>query len=345
MAAHARTAAAAERPRPRVPVGRLGLVGLGAVGARVARQLGPGMPPLPVSEARPALVEALGRELPIEPATPDELAACELVILAHPAPQAPLAEWFVRRGVHVVATSDDVADVVDLLELHEAARRHERLVVVGAASSPGLSGLLAAELATRLDVIDEVHVAAHGTGGPACARQHHRALAGTALGWHDGEWIRRPAGSGRELCWFPEPIGARDCYRAELADPLLLRRAFPEAERISARISANRRDRFTARLPMLTPPHPEGGIGAVRVELRGSRAAARATEVAGVSERTAIISAAVAAAAAAFAVDGALGVDAGVVVLGQQGIANAALLDDVRARGITVMEYVGGDSA
>jgi hypothetical protein len=328
-----------------VPVGRVGLVGLGAVGARVARQLGPGTSLLPVSESRPALVEALRRELPIEPASPDVLATRELVVLAHPAPQAALAEWFLRRGVHVVATSDDVADVVDLLDLHELARSRQRLLVVGAAASPGLSGLLAAELATRLDVVDEIHVAAHGTGGPACARQHHRALAGTALGWHDGDWIRRPAGSGRELCWFPEPIGARDCYRAELADPLLLRRAFPDAERISARISANRRDRFTARLPMLTPPHPEGGIGAVRVELRGSRGVARATEVAGVSERTAIISAAVAAAAASFAVDGLLGVDSGAVALGQPGVVNRALLDDVRARGITAMEYAGGDSA
>ena len=25
-------------------------------------------------------------------------------------------------------------------------------------------------------------------------------------------------GTGRELCWFPDPIGGRDCYRAALAD-------------------------------------------------------------------------------------------------------------------------------
>ena len=39
---------------------------------------------------------------------------------------------------------------------------------------------------------------------------------------------------------------------------------------ISARRSARRRDRFTARLPMLSPPHQEGGIGALRVEVRGA---------------------------------------------------------------------------
>ncbi len=309
----------------------------------MARHLGSASSPLLVCETRQALVAALSRELPIQPVEVDALAAARVVVLAHPAPQAPLAEWFILRGADVVATSDDVTDVVDLLDLHDTAVGRGRLLVVGAASSPGLSGLLAAELATRLDAVDEIHVAAHGTGGPACARQHHRALAGTAIGWHDGEWIRRPAGSGRELCWFPEPVGAWDCYRAELADPLLLRRAFPDAERISARISANRRDRFTARLPMLTPPHPEGGIGAVRVEVRGRRRSARVTEVAGASERTAVITAAVAASTASFVVDAALGVDAGVVVLGQPGLPNRALLDDVRARGVTVMEYAGSD--
>ena len=109
----------------------------------------------------------------------------------------------------------------------------------------------------------------HGTAGPACAREHHRSLRGWAIGWQDDRWIERPAGSGRELCWFPEPVGARDCYRAEMPDPWLLHRSFEGVDRISARMSATRRDRFTARLPMLSPPHREGGIGALRVEARG----------------------------------------------------------------------------
>ena len=76
-----------------------------------------------------------------------------------------------------------------------------------------------------------------------------------------------PGGSGRELCWFPDPIGARDCYRAAHADPVLLHFAFPEVERITAKVSATRRDRLTARLPMLRPPHVGGNIGTVRVEV------------------------------------------------------------------------------
>ena len=69
--------------------------------------------------------------------------------------------------------------------------------------------------------------------------------------------------------WFPEPVGGADCYRAGLADPLLLVPAFSGARRVTARLEATRRDRLTSWLPMMRPPHPEGLVGAVRVELRG----------------------------------------------------------------------------
>jgi hypothetical protein len=114
------------------------------------------------------------------------------------------------------------------------------------------------------------------------------ALGTTALGWHDGQWIEPAGGSGRDLVWFPEPVESNDCYRAALGDPLLLHRSFPDASRISARVSATRRDRLTARLPMLTPPHASGDLGAVRVEARGAAAdGSRVTVIAGVAACTA----------------------------------------------------------
>ena len=88
--------------------------------------------------------------------------------------------------------------------------------------APGLSCVLAAHLRNHLDRVDEVHVASVGTGGPACARRHHAALTAAAVDWEEGEWRRRRGGSGRELVWFPEPVGGADCYRAGLADPLLV---------------------------------------------------------------------------------------------------------------------------
>ena len=196
-----------------------------------------------------------------------------------------MAAGFLTKGMHVVSTTGSLDDVRELLDLDDAARGNGVSLVVGAAVAPGLSGLLARYISRRLAGCDELHVARHGTAGPACAREHHRSLTGWALGWHDGQWLERPAGSGRELCWFPEPVGARDCYRGELADPVLLHRSFPDVERISARQSATRRDRLMARLPMLSPPHPEGGIGALRVEARGcDETGSRITHVIGIAE-------------------------------------------------------------
>lgn len=208
-----------------------------------------------------------------------------IVVLATAGPHAEHADRFLRRGSHVVSTSGSSQDVRELLELDRMARDGGVTLVVGAAVSPGLSGLFARHLANGIDACDEVHIAVHGTAGPACAREHHQTLRGWAIGWQDGTWIERPAGGGRELCWFPEPVGARDCYRGEMPDPWLLHRTFPYLRRISARRSATRRDRFTARLPMLSPPHREGGVGALRVEVRGQDSTgARVTRVIGMAE-------------------------------------------------------------
>jgi hypothetical protein len=156
--------------------------------------------------------------------------------------------------------ADSLSAVEGLLDLHAEAHERGVVVAVGAGFGPGLSCVLARHAAAELDVVDEVHVAHHGTGGPACARQHHGALRGVGLDWRDHAWRRRPPGSGRELCFFPDPIGGSDCYRAGLPDALLLVPAFPDASRVTARLAATRRDRLTAGLPMLRRPHAEGRI-------------------------------------------------------------------------------------
>jgi hypothetical protein len=243
-------------------------------------------------------------------------------------------------GLHVVSTSGSTQDVRDLLDFDDLARTSGTTLVVGAAVSPGLSGLLARQLAGGMSHCEELHVAVHGTAGPACAREHHEALRGWAIGWHDEEWIERPAGSGRELCWFPEPVGARDCYRAALPDPWLLHRSFPEVERISARTSATRRDRFTARLPMLSPPHREGGIGALRVEARGrDDRGVRVTHIMGIAE---LLGTAAAAVAAAF-VDhlAANDVPAGVVTSSDDTLPTANLLSATARSGVRLQSFTG----
>ncbi|HEY0518609.1 MAG TPA: hypothetical protein VGC84_03870 [Ilumatobacteraceae bacterium] len=269
-----------------------------------------------------------------------DLAVTDVVAMCQPHPHAALAAEYLAAGVSVVSMSADIDDVRLLVDLHERARRGGAALIIGAAMSPGLTGLLIDHLWRQLDVAEEIHVATHGTAGPACAAQHHDALGDTAIGWHDGVWIERPGGSGRELNWFPEPIGARDCYRAALPDPFLIQRMFPEASRISARVSGTRRDRLTARLPMLTPPHAAGDIGAVRVEVRGAAAdGARVTVIAGASGPTGAVAAAVTTACVETCLD--TSVEPGLHLVGGHTLDAPSLLRRVVDLGVTLQEFTG----
>lgn len=268
-----------------------------------------------------------------------DLTGCRVVVLAHGGPHAPLVSSFVSQGVSVVSVGDGLNDVMSILDLEDRAVANGVSVITGAACSPGLSGVLVNHVRSAFEVIDEVHTAVHGTGGPMCAQQHHDSLAGISVGWHDGEWLQRPAGSGRELCWFPDPIGARDCYRFASAEPILLQRVAPELQRITSRVSATRRDRLTARLPMITPPHAEGGLGALRVEVRGVRHGRRHVEIVGVAERVASVSGAVGGGVASLMAEREFPV--GVRNLGQVDLPNADILDRALAGGLVLHQFVG----
>jgi hypothetical protein len=262
-----------------------------------------------------------------------------VVVIAGPSPHAEIARGFLEKKISVVSTSDDIADCLNLLALSDLAITNSVTLIVGSTSSPGMSALLARSLSKTFDEIDEVHVALHGTGGPSCARQHHRALSGQSIGWHDGEWLRRPAGSGRELCWFPEPVGAYDCYRGELPDPVLIKRAFPELTRVTARVSATRRDRVFARLPMLIPPQAEGGMGGLRVEVRGTKNGERVVDVVGVVERVGQVAGVVSACVASAILIGEIN-QSGAFVLGESALPNEKLLSSVINGGVQAHSFV-----
>jgi hypothetical protein len=285
------------------------VVGVGAVGSRAARQLASSAEVTRVVVTDPAapraetVAAALGPAGEARPWDGPVLDGADVLVVASPH-CGGLVEEAIRRGVAAVSVADGVDEVEALVGLDEGARRAGIAVAVGAGMAPGLTCVLARYAATWLTEVDEIHVAKAGTGGPACARQHHRALSGDVIDWRDGAWQRRRGGSGRELCWFPDPVCGRDCYRAELPDALLLVPAFPHVKRVTARMAASRRDRMTAPLPMMRPPHPEGEVGAVRVEVRGRRGSQRDVQVLGAIDRPAVAAGAVAAVAAIWAVTG-----------------------------------------
>lgn len=319
------------------------VVGAGVVGAGVVRRLADSssipVGRLGVVDRNPDRAWHLSKKhgSPVVVGSLDDSA--DVVVLATASgSQARLARRFLGTGRVVLATSDSVSDVRRLLGMNGAIRQQNSLVVAGVGMAPGLSDVLAVRAAEEFDRVTEVHVAKFGTGGPDCARQHHKALSSLALEWRGG-WRQRPGGSGRELCWFPSPVDAADCYRAALPDPMLLVRKFARADRITARMAATRRDRFSSWLPMLRPPHPEGKLGAVRVEVRGQRDGAWEGRILGASAAPGF-----AAAAAVMAVIELVGSGkvTGDGVVGLSEVVDAGeFLDLVAGQGVVCEEFAG----
>lgn len=326
------------------------VVGTGAVGARAARQvLGAGrfdtVELVDVDDGRAqAVASSLGPPSTIGRWEPDTLRPGDVVVLSAPAPHAGLARAAVAQGASVVSTADTVEDVRELLGLDAESRSRGCTVVVGAGFAPGYTCVLARHAAAGFDSVDEVHVAKAGTGGPACARHHHHALTGEALDWRDEAWVRRRGGSGRELCWFPDPLGALDCYRAALPDALVLVPAFPGVRRVTARVAASRRDRLTARLPMLRQPHPEGLLGAARVEVRGRRGSATDVRVLGALDRPGIAAGMVAGLTALWAAEGRLA-RSGAAGLAELVAEPVPFLHELARRGVRAAAFEGTATA
>jgi hypothetical protein len=320
------------------------VVGCGVSGSRIAAHLAAEGCRVALFDQQPHVATGVARRTGgVTVDRVSDLEVCDAVVVTTPAPHLHTVTSFVAAGVTTVTMGDDLHDVEAILGLHQQAAAAGVPVVVGAGMAPGLSGLLARHLALQLHVVDELHVATHGTAGPACAYQHHDALGSRAVFWHDFEWQESPGGSGRDLVWFPEPVEAHDCYRAALPDPLLLQRAFPTVGRISARVSATRRDRLTARLPMLTPPHPSGDLGAVRVEARGaSESGERLTVIAGASGATADLAGAVCAATVLQVLaHGRNVVGGGVWSPADQVVAGLEVLHHATRLGVRVQEFTG----
>lgn len=279
---------------------RCAVVGLGASGARVSRQLASSaeVESLALLDSEPGVAaEAAERIGPpaFEAKSLSDL-DCDAVVIASGGDHLPVAMTALRAGSHVISTAGDRRNVAALMDLDDQARAAGKFVVVGAGFSPGLSCLLVNHFAVTFDTVEEVHVARVGWGGPACRRNAVSMLRSGGEDWVAPRWIRRGFRSGRSLNFFPDPIGAHDAYAASTGEPLLLRHAFPGLSRITSRVAAGRRKLLSRQV--------EDPLGAIRVELRGRRGAAWDVAVAGAIERPALAVGAVAAVAALWSCTG-----------------------------------------
>ena len=118
----------------------------------------------------------------------------------------------------------------------------------------------------------------------------------------------------------------------------MVRAPLAAVSRVTARLGATRRDRLTARLPMLRPPHPEGGPGALRVEVRGRQGQRRETKVLGAMDRPGVAAGAVAAVAALWVAEGRLPPGSAGLAAGDDAL---GLLGELARRGVRAAVFEG----
>lgn len=282
---------------------KVSIVGLGLVGLRVARELAGTDSVESVliqsgDKKRQSMVkDALGSKVVLDPKATQR---ADVVILATPDEyHVELARAALSQGTSVVSVAEAPSTVLELLALEKEAVQKDATVVVGAGFSPGLSMVLGKHAGDYFDRVDEVHVAVTGIGGPACARRKATAAFEHGTEWRDGSWQEVSARSGREIQWFADPLGAQECHKGALSEPLLLQRMFPRASRLTARMSASPGAEWRAVLGGLFRSKPEAdAIGAIRIEVRGLVGQTSDTLVYGAVDRPSVATSVVATSAA-----------------------------------------------
>jgi hypothetical protein len=267
------------------------LVGVGAVGARAARQLveTPGIDRLLIADARPARVgevaEAMGDKAEIvdwQAGTPLP-AGVDTVACAVPSgDDITIARDALDAAVPCVSASDDTLTIQGLLELDASARDMNVPIVVGAGLAPGLSDVLVRHAANSFDTLDDVNIARWGAAGEASASSVRVALADRGAELRDGAVVELRKRGGEELVWFPNPVDARACEPVANGLELLLH-AVPNLARASIRFG--RAEKPSRSWPRRQDPINEWG--ALRVEVWGTRGALREPAVFGAIDRTA----------------------------------------------------------
>jgi hypothetical protein len=289
------------------------LVGAGAVGRRAAGQLADteGVDRLLIADRDPGRAQALAQAVGGEAVEWSPKASLPEGVVAVAAAvdgrvERALAERALEARVPLACCSEEPEAVRALLDLDDAAREAGVALAVGCGLAPGLSDVLARHAGGALEVVEEIHVARSGVAGAACAKALGRAQHGHVAEWRDGTWARERAGSGRQLIWFPEPVGGRDCRRAGSGQAALLVDAFPGVRRATMRLAGDGGAPVVGglRARRRAAVEPEEGWGAAWVEVRGRRGKAQEVLVYGVVDRTAIVAGTVLAVAATWLLRG-----------------------------------------
>jgi hypothetical protein len=271
----------------------------------------------------------------------------DVVVLCTPdQTQVDLAAAAMASGAHVVATADSLQTRGQFSELDDLARQHGLSVVVGAAMSPALSTVLALHAATLFDPVLAVSVGLAGFWGKEC-RERRRLVRTDAIDIRAGEEIRYPKGSGREVLFFPDPLGGLECERDDFLDAVEIFGALTRRENATSKGTPENMVDVSVRV-VTTPVvrgHGHGrGVpaesGGLRVEVSGRTARTLSSVVYGLVGDPVDLSAIVSAVAARRLVRG--HGPTGVIGVHELGSPKELLADFIEA-GIAPMVYEGPD--
>ena len=135
------------------------VIGVGATGARAARQLAASdeVDRLVLADADPEVAETAGRTIGERVEAVDcaeAITRSEINVLAVPGRHQPaLAVEAIRAGGDVICLADGLDDVRSLLDVDAEARERGRTVIVSAGFAPGLTCVLARHAAAWLDTV------------------------------------------------------------------------------------------------------------------------------------------------------------------------------------------------
>ncbi len=186
--------------------------------------------------------------------------------------EAKMARAAIEAGVPYVSLCDDYDAAQAVLEMDPLAKEKGVTVITGLGWTPGLSNVLARRAADQLDEVDEIHVAWAGSAsdseGYAVILHTIHIFTGMVPSFQNGELVSVPAGSGRELVRFPDPVGDIYVYHLGHPEPVTLPRFLPGVKTVTLKgglseDELNRLAMFLNRVGLTRTPARKDALGKV----------------------------------------------------------------------------------
>ena len=142
----------------------------------------------------------------------------------------PIVKGAIEAKVPLVDVCDDGDATVSMLKHDQAARDAGIPIVVGLGATPGITNLMAAEGAAKLDRVDDIHTAWAWTAmdpkmtGRAIIDHYFHAISGNIITFRDGCWVEITAMSVTRSMEFSHPIGFFEVKEVGHPEPVTIPR-------------------------------------------------------------------------------------------------------------------------